>query len=153
MERATLLLYDQVSQNLTISSKRNQRDLKITAQLLDFLIEYPWPGNVREMQNMVERMVILAEGNHLTIDDLPSRLRHRRYEPATTLGTKLSPATPDDHHRSGKSLEEIERQEIEASLKRNGWVQIRAARELGLTQRQFGYRIKKYGLSRYNSFS
>ncbi|MBE9520341.1 MAG: AAA family ATPase, partial [Proteobacteria bacterium] len=45
-----------------------------------------------------------------------------------------------------KSLKELERCEIEAALKRHGWVQARAARELGLTQRQIGYKIKKYGL-------
>jgi Nif-specific regulatory protein len=42
----------------------------------------------------------------------------------------------------------MERREVETALKRHGWVQARAARELGLTQRQVGYRIKKYGLSR-----
>ncbi|MFZ5798469.1 MAG: helix-turn-helix domain-containing protein, partial [Thermodesulfobacteriota bacterium] len=46
------------------------------------------------------------------------------------------------------SLEEIERGEIEAALKRHGWVQARAARELGLTPRQMGYKIRKYDLSR-----
>ena len=51
-----------------------------------------------------------------------------------------------------KSLQDIERTEIEAALRRNGWVQVRAARELGLTERQIGYRIKKYGLNRYESF-
>ena len=45
-----------------------------------------------------------------------------------------------------RSLQDLERDEIEAALKRHGWVQARAARELGLTQRQIGYKIKKYGL-------
>jgi Nif-specific regulatory protein len=46
----------------------------------------------------------------------------------------------------------LERREIEAALRRNGWVQVRAARELGLSERQMGYRIKKFGLNRYDSF-
>ncbi len=45
-----------------------------------------------------------------------------------------------------RSLRDLEREEVEAALRRHGWVQVRAARELGLTQRQIGYRIKKYGL-------
>jgi Nif-specific regulatory protein len=43
-------------------------------------------------------------------------------------------------------LRDLEREEIVAALKRHGWVQARAARELGLTQRQIGYRIKKYSI-------
>ena len=50
------------------------------------------------------------------------------------------------------SLQEIERSEVESALRRHGWVQVRAAKELGLTQRQMGYRIKKYNLSRYDAF-
>jgi Nif-specific regulatory protein len=135
------------------SNERNEKNLKITSDLLDFMIEHPWPGNVREMQNLVERMVILAEGDRLTLQDVPSNFvipEPRQYDPSANGDPVYRPARV---LHSGDSLEAIERREIEASLKRNGWVQIRAARELGLTQRQIGYRIKKYGLSRYKSFS
>ena len=134
------------------SNKRNEKDLKITSDLLDFLIGYPWPGNVREMQNLVERMVILAESDHLTLQDIPDSFltveQNHSHSPAGNTPNPIDFNTAP----SGASLESIERREIEASLRRNGWVQIRAARELGLTQRQIGYRIKKYGLSRYSSF-
>jgi Nif-specific regulatory protein len=133
------------------SNTRNEKDLKITSDLLDFLIDYAWPGNVREMQNLVERMVILAESDHLTLNDLPPNMALAApplHSPAMGKPTEMDLPRP----LSGESLEAIERREIEASLKRNGWVQVRAARELGLTQRQIGYRIKKYGLSRYDSF-
>jgi len=51
------------------------------------------------------------------------------------------------HEASGRyPLRDLEREKIEAALRRHGWIQVRAARELGLTQRQIGYRIKKYGL-------
>ena len=103
------------------------------------------------MQNLVERMVILAESDHLTLSDLPPNMtRAVPSLPGTAIDTTVEAALPKP--LSGDSLEAIERREIEASLKRNGWVQVRAARELGLTQRQIGYRIKKYGLSRYDSF-
>ncbi|MBF0203009.1 MAG: hypothetical protein HQK67_01555, partial [Desulfamplus sp.] len=57
-------------------------------------------------------------------------------------------------HRDNKrlSLHDIERAEVESALRRNGWVQIMAARELGITQRQIGYRIKKYNLSRFDAY-
>jgi Nif-specific regulatory protein len=60
--------------------------------------------------------------------------------------------SPPPAQQGRKSLQDIEREEVEAALRRHGWVQVRAARELGLTQRQMGYRIKKYGLSRLDSY-
>jgi Nif-specific regulatory protein len=133
------------------SNERNGKKTQITAELLDFLINYPWPGNIREMQNLVERMVILVEGDRLTLHDLPPNLFvNHRGSPGEAQEERLvgKVSYPVSH----KSLHDIERLEIEASLRRNGWVQVRAARELGLTERQIGYRIKKYGLNRYASF-
>ncbi len=109
-------------------------------------------GNVREMQNLVERMVILAEGDRLGMGDLPSSL----FSMERLKSEKRSESDSNPKARqpvfTRKSLHDIERTEIEAALRRNGWVQVRAANELGLTERQIGYRIKKYGLNRYESF-
>ncbi|MFN2354840.1 MAG: sigma 54-interacting transcriptional regulator, partial [Desulfopila sp.] len=141
---------------LAKSNQRNAKDLKITSELLDFLLNYSWPGNVREMQNLVERMVILAENDRITLSDLPPNIS--RHESDTGADTGAPPAPPESvdrepaHPIGGRSLSEIEREEVKAALIRNGWVQVRAARELGLTQRQMGYRIKKYGLNRYDCF-
>ena len=147
------------------SNERNNKSVKLTSELLDFLIGYHWPGNVREMQNMVERLVILAESDRLTTGDLsPGMLNSQapnEGKPHVTaqsrngggsygVGSGFPPRA--QMNEGQKSLQDIEKIEVEAALKRNGWVQVRAARELGLTQRQMGYRIKKYGLSRYNSF-
>ena len=127
----------------------------MTSELFDFLINYKWPGNVREMQNLVERMVILAEGDRITLADLPSNISKPAVEEQVRVD-HASPANGDASQlksaASSRSLSEIEREEVKAALIRNGWVQVRAARELGLTQRQMGYRIKKYGLNRYDSF-
>lgn len=140
------------------SNERNGKNIKLTPELLDFMVNYSWPGNVREMQNLVERMVILAEGDRISLDDVP--LNIRRYDivhslpaavpevPVSSVNIPNMPPPPAE----GKSLYDIEREEVKAALMRNGWVQVRAAKELGLTQRQMGYRIKKYGLSRYDSF-
>ncbi|MGB3212939.1 MAG: nif-specific transcriptional activator NifA [Desulforhopalus sp.] len=137
---------------LTKSNERNGRDIKITSELLDFLISYSWPGNVREMQNLVERMVILAEGDRLNLGDLPPNLFTMEQVKSDKSQIVEDKAEIRQPAFSRKSLQDIERAEIEAALRRNGWVQVRAARELGLTERQIGYRIKKYGLNRYESF-
>jgi Nif-specific regulatory protein len=135
------------------SNERNNKDVKMTSELLDFLMSYNWPGNVREMQNMVERMVILAEGDKITLSDLPANIHltgNGGVGQIEAADVSQNPHTPPG--AAGKSLSQIEKEEVKAALIRNGWVQVRAARELGLTQRQMGYRIKKYGLNRYDSF-
>lgn len=146
---------------LKVSNDRNGKQLKLTSELLDFLMNYSWPGNVREMQNLVERMVILAEGDKLGLEDLSPEMRynaravHNEPEPAVqTYNPQVDPAASPSFAGTKKqqSLQEIEKAEVEAALRRHGWVQVRAAKELGLTQRQMGYRIKKYNLSRYDSY-
>ncbi|SHO46458.1 nif-specific transcriptional activator NifA [Desulfopila aestuarii] len=143
---------------LSMSNQRNGKNLMLTAEVLDFLLDYPWPGNVREMQNMVERMVILAEGDRLTLADLTPGVRGWRSKPyvAPVENTQPEPLPVRAAHpwagEPRKSLQDLERDEVEAALRRHGWVQVRAAKELGLTQRQIGYRIKKYGLSRLDSY-
>jgi Nif-specific regulatory protein len=140
---------------LQASNKRNDKKIRMNREFLDFLIQYPWPGNVRELQNLVERLVILAEDDILKVSDLPQSVRYYIDENHETIQEANKFNVPEVYHEteetvspSPRSLEDIERYEIETALKRHGWVQARAARELGLTQRQIGYRIKKYGLSR-----
>jgi Nif-specific regulatory protein len=136
---------------LRISNERNSKKLSLTPELLDFLVAYPWPGNVREMQNLVERMVILAESERLTLSDLTPDILSSSHDQPEDL-KKLPQESPTNEKRERQSLHDIERTEVEAALKRHGWVQVRAARELGLTQRQIGYRIRKYKLSRYGMY-
>lgn len=140
---------------LGISNERNGKNLGLTSELLDFLMTYHWPGNVREMQNLVERMVILAEGDKLSLRDLSPDMRGNSQTLYQESFSQPAIQTPDRTFEAPKqhqSLQDIEKAEVEAALRRHGWVQVRAAKELGLSQRQMGYRIKKYQLSRYDSY-
>jgi len=115
---------------------------------MDFMMTYNWPGNVRELQNLVERLVILADNKAVKMKDLPSYMliepeEETALKPVPAKNQNIAPPLPAGR---SKSLKELEREEIESALKRHGWVQARAARELGLTQRQIGYKIKKFGL-------
>ncbi len=131
---------------LRSSNKRNDKQVRMTRELLDFLVTFDWPGNVRQIQNVVERLVILADDGMMKIEDLPEELIRSK---GLTQPVSVAGATdPVARQGAGRVLEDLEREEIEAALNRHGWVQIRAARELGLTQRQIGYRIKKLGLKR-----
>jgi Nif-specific regulatory protein len=136
---------------LGMSNERNAKKLSLTPELLDFLESYAWPGNVREMQNLVERMVILAEGERLTLADLSPDISTAVHTCPEDM-KRLPPEVPATDGKERQSLHDIEMAEVEAALKRHGWVQVRAARELGLTPRQMGYRIRKYKLSRYGMY-
>ena len=116
------------------------RTLSFTPEALDLLRGYDWPGNVREMENLVERLVIMADGQ---------RIDSHLIEPSLHLTGKEA-ATPqpvlDGEVARRPSLRDMEKNEVLSALRRSGWVQRRAAEMLGLTQRQMGYRVKKYHL-------
>jgi Nif-specific regulatory protein len=141
---------------LRASIERNDKEVELSQEVLDVLMNYNWPGNVRELQNLIERLVILTDKNILYPGDLPKEMgipwpQETPTSPARLPDTLHGPNTnvlPSNHPAALHSLEELERTEIKAALMRNGWVQARAARELGLTQRQIGYRIKKFNLDR-----
>ncbi len=135
------------------SNERNKRHLRLSREIVNFLKDYSWPGNVRELQNLVERLVIMTVGDWVKISDFPS---YMLAEPQTIPQTANQPLVPTSEPppnqplapaRPATSLSAMERELVESTLIRNGWVQARAARELGLTQRQIGYRIKKYGIA------
>lgn len=138
---------------LRASNKRNEKSLRMSREFLDFLTEYNWPGNVRELQNLVERLVILTASDVLRVEDLPDYMIDPEIgnippalRPAVPLAAAPPPVQPMGQGQPRKSLRDLEREQVESALIRNGWVQSRAARELGLTQRQMGYRIKKFAL-------
>jgi Nif-specific regulatory protein len=130
---------------LQSSNDRNDKNVLLSAIALDYLTGYDWPGNVRELQNLIERMVILADDPIIRPEELREYMTF-----ASSPERCIMPPTAELQPQitSQVSLKDLERKEIEASLRRNGWVQARAARELGLTQRQIGYRIKKFNLEK-----
>jgi len=125
------------------SNQNNERNITLSMEVLEFLINYSWPGNVRELQNLIERLVIMTDSRTVRMTDLPSFMKVQPEQENTNANAEeIQPKT----YKHFSSLQDIERQQVEAALVRHGWVQARAARELGLTQRQIGYRIKKFGL-------
>ncbi|MBM4273405.1 MAG: GAF domain-containing protein [Deltaproteobacteria bacterium] len=117
-------------------SQEYGRRFYFTQVALGLLQEYDWPGNVREMENLVERLALIVEDGEMDVNDLPSYL------------LTGAPDTGGPEHLFRSRLKEMERREIVAALERNRWVQSQAAVELGLTLRQIGYRVKQFGLER-----
>ncbi|HDZ84672.1 MAG TPA: nif-specific transcriptional activator NifA [Nitrospirae bacterium] len=133
------------------SNERNGKQMKLSRDAVEFLKSYTWPGNVREMQNLVERMVIIKDDGLCKMNDLPSVMlaepeRLIINEQPERRKTQINGDSRAGSKAQKSSLKDMEKEIVEAAMKRNGWVQARAARELGISQRQIGYRIKKYGI-------
>jgi two-component system response regulator PilR (NtrC family) len=113
----------------------------VTPEALQVLLEYPYPGNVRELENSIERAVVLG-GRVIDLGTLPPAMRQRQHSVAASSGD-LVPAT-------GVQLEQLldtlERQYLEAALTRAQGVKKQAAALLGLTFRSFRYRLAKFGM-------
>ncbi|MHB8918696.1 MAG: sigma-54-dependent transcriptional regulator [Desulfocucumaceae bacterium] len=112
---------------------------KIDEEAMKMLCKYNWPGNIRELQNVLERAAIISHGNEITANDLP---REFQANPAKTSGDKLI-SIPD----SGISLEGLEKELIIKALEKSMGNQTRAAQLLGITRSALLYRIQKHGLS------
>ncbi len=115
-------------------NEENSRSLVVDSGALQVLLNYNWPGNVRELENTIERLVVMSGSDTVTPSDLPVSLSVRRLK------------SPDSPSSLTANIEEIEKANILEALEKTGWIQARAARLLGLTPRQIGYKIRKYGI-------
>jgi Nif-specific regulatory protein len=106
--------------------KRTQHQIRgLAPEVTAALLAYEWPGNVRELENTLEGMVVLAMGENLSASDLPPWL--------------LDPA-----RQGGTTLQRSEKEILIAALEGADWVQTRAARELGISERVLRYKMKKH---------
>jgi Nif-specific regulatory protein len=131
----------------------HQKEARFSREALRRLLRYPWPGNVRELENCLERLVVLAQGDLIEEDDLPLAIRSDLPVSSHTgpLAGMLRAGAARDAADGAQSLPEtvrgLEREQILRTLRENGGVQTKAAKALGLTVRQLGYKLKKYGIS------
>jgi transcriptional regulator with PAS, ATPase and Fis domain len=114
----------------------NDKQIERLAQdVLQRMLSYSWPGNVRQLENVIERGVVLATGSEITQELLPPELKHvapRPARPGLAEGVDLSRAMAD-----------FERELIEAAMERAGGVQKQAARLLGLKPTTLNEKIKR----------
>jgi DNA-binding NtrC family response regulator len=105
---------------------------------------YGWPGNVRQLESVVERAVLLSEGDEIGPELLPPEVREgaARGESASSSGLSLD--IPD----AGINLEEVERELLEKAVRKAGGTLSRAAKLLGISYRTLQYRLDKFGIGR-----
>jgi two-component system, NtrC family, response regulator PilR len=118
--------------------------LRISQESLDALKTFDWPGNVRQLENTIERAVAMETGNELRIDLDADRPRARAA--AASSNGHSSPDVPSDGIDFEKYVAGVERSLIESALQQSGGVQIRAAELLKVSYRSFRHLLKKYDI-------
>ena len=116
---------------------------KVGDEALTQLMRYDWPGNIRELRNIVERCTLLAGDGPITPEHLPPEIGHA--ETPADVETSAGRAGPA---KSGSRLADHEKALILQALNECGWNQSAAARNLGITRDHLRYRIKKYDLQK-----
>lgn len=130
------LLIDHFLKKYSEINQKKIDDLSKEARAL--LMRYSYPGNIRELENLIERAVVLCRGDMITTQDLPFHLREETSEKQWESSEK-GKTLPE-------SLEEIERDLIIRALHQHQGIQTRAAESLGISERVLRYKMKKYGI-------
>jgi Nif-specific regulatory protein len=118
-------------------NEENAKTVSIAPEVLKVFVNYEWPGNVRELENTIERLVVMSADNTIKLPDLPLNIRDQSIK--AQYGMHMKDALPS-------TIEDIERSKILDALEKTGWIQAKAAKVIGLTPRQIGYKIRKYNL-------
>jgi two-component system, NtrC family, response regulator PilR len=118
----------------------------ISNDAMELLTQYDWPGNIRELENVMERAVALEPTPTILRDSLPASLRGDGSRSPTGAAGLGGDALPDSGFDLEAHVKEIERGYIAEALKRAGGVQVKAAELLGMSFRSFRYYVKKYNL-------
>jgi len=141
------------------ANQAHQRNVNLAPDALARLEAHHWPGNIRELGNLIERLVLLADHTLVTaaalerfmpeaLGDVPSAPQRPGHATATAASAPTLPVPPAGVGlvRDYLSAGSHDAQALQDALTRHGGNQSRAAQSLGLTLRQFGYRLKKAGL-------
>ncbi len=127
-------------------NKKLDRSVKyIDEKVTNLLIQYAWPGNIRELENLVERMILMARGDTIVFADLPSELKTAIESDSTGLsGIRQKPFKDIMKNH----MEDIEKQMIISVLEECGNNVTRAAKQLGLSRKGLQLKMMKYKLRR-----
>jgi len=115
----------------------------ISDRAMQHLIDYDWPGNIRELENVIERAIVLSEDKVLDITDFPNELQFKK--------DKVETADFGEAGTLEQKVEQFERMEILKALQRNNNNKSKAALDLGLKRTTLLYKISRYGLKQVMS--
>jgi transcriptional regulator with PAS, ATPase and Fis domain len=108
---------------------------KLTSSAKALFLDYPWPGNIRELRSVIESAVMVSDGDYITISDLPMNLQHYATGRREEIGT-----------RAIRNIEEGERSVIEEALRQTHGNKAKAAEALGISTRTLYRKLEKFSL-------
>src|SRR3974390_3196174 len=110
----------------------------LSDEAVDLLAQYNWPGNVRQLENVIENVIVLSRSNQIRAEDLPPEVRQTRPR-VSSITLKV----PDE----GIDLEQVEKEILVQALERHHWNQTRAAGFLNISRKTLIYRMEKFSLA------
>lgn len=121
-------------------TRGTDRKIEISAEAKRLLLDYSYPGNVRQLESAIERAILLCEDNKITAEDLPPEMLSQTTSAVSTDLFKLPP--------EGVNFEDVERSLIMQAMERTDNNITKSAKLLGLTFRTLQYRLEKFGIKR-----
>jgi sigma-54 specific flagellar transcriptional regulator A len=119
----------------------------IAPEAMEAITRYEWPGNVRALENALERCVLLARGPFIELEDLPPRLRGESPSGHTRAASSANKTLPDAGIDLRAAIDEFESSMLKQALTRTGWNKNRAAQLLGLNRTTLVEMVKRKGLT------
>lgn len=133
-------------------NKRIGRNIKnVSNEALTLMIEYDWPGNIRELKNIVEHMVITSKGNVISVENLPNEIRSRgesSYKEPKFLIEDHPGSLPDFRRAKRAMIEKFEKGYLTTLLRKNDWCISKCAREIRMHRSSFQRLVHRYGLEK-----
>lgn len=123
--------------SLNDTEPEKKKKPKLDSATLDLIMQYHWPGNIRELENAIEHAIVMGDGEIIFPEDLPIPIQSSQEQLAAKAETVLD---------EGITLEDMERRLIQSALIKTQNNQSKAAKLLGITRRTLGYRMKKYNI-------
>jgi two-component system, NtrC family, response regulator HydG len=118
--------------------EKNRKLIKgFTPRAIDIIMRHDWPGNIRELENLVERAVIMTRGEMITPEEFPPAL----------MGNDPATADPSSEISSGRTLKEAEKEIILRTLEDAGGNRTHTAKILGISRRTLQLKLKEYGIN------
>lgn len=130
------------------NAEHNRQIKGITPEVMDRFMRYDWHGNVRELENVIERAIILAEGDVITLRDIPPAL----YGIKEDVSMKTLNLKEARKIARLKAIESIERDFIIEALRKSNWSASKAAKHIGVTYRHLYRLMRKYGIKRETQY-
>lgn len=121
-----------------LENKLGHRGLTVEEAVIRAFQQYDWNGNVRELENILERAIVLSDGQRITLDNVPLPLKFSNSGPATS--------DPYENMELNDALETLERKMIKDALNKTSGVKAEAAKILGIKPATLHYKLEKYGL-------